>query len=62
MLFRSPTKWTQLRKSTTPVLNNTLGTIEVAGLGLRSGLYTLRLTVTDAGGGAASTQVAVVVQ
>lgn len=57
-----PTKWTQLRKSATPVLNNTLGTIEVAGLGLRSGLYTLRLTVTDTGGGAASTQVTITVQ
>lgn len=57
-----PSKWTQLRKSSTPVLNNTLGTIEVSGLGLRSGLYTLRLTVTDSSGGKATSQVAVLVQ
>src|SRR5262249_16214128 len=58
----APTKWTELRRSTTPVLNNTLGTIEVSGLGLRSGLYTLRLTVTDTNGGSASTVVGLRVQ
>ena len=58
----APAKWTQLRRGTTPVLNNTLGTIEVSGLGLRAGLYTLRLTVTDASGGSASAVVGLRVQ
>jgi membrane peptidoglycan carboxypeptidase len=58
----TPTKWTLLRKSTSPVQNGPLGTIEVAGLGLRSGLYTLRLTVTDVSGASVSAQAGILVQ
>ena len=58
----SPTRWTQLRRSTATVVNSRLGEIEVAGLGLRAGVYTLRLIVRDTSGVSATTTSIIAVQ